>query len=118
MPNANVMQPIPSSALHSPTPPIFPASPPSFFPLVAIEAALPQLHVDRVMRLAHPPPEVVPAAHAGLVPVLHPRPEIVGARPARVHFAEQADELLGFALLGEGWSLGVGGRHGVQEGPG
>jgi hypothetical protein len=70
------------------------------------------------MRLTHPPPKVVPVAHPRLVAVFHPRSEVVGARPARVHFAEQADKLLRFALLGESWSLGVGGRHGVQEGPG
>lgn len=70
------------------------------------------------MRLTHPPPEIIPIAHARLVAIFHPRPEIVGARPARVHFAEQANELLCFALLGRGWSLRVCGCQGVQEGPG
>jgi hypothetical protein len=105
-------------AHYSPTSPILPPSPPSFFPLVAVKAALPQLLINRIVRLTHPAPKVVSVAHAGLVTVFHPRPEIVGARPARVHFAEQADELLRFVLLGEGRSLGVGGCHGVQESPG
>ena len=70
------------------------------------------------MRLTHPPPEIIPIAHARLIAVFHPGSEIIGARPARVHLAEQADELLRFALLGEGRSFGVGGCHGVQEGPG
>ena len=70
------------------------------------------------MRLTHPPPKVIPIAHPRLIAVFHPRSEIIGARPARVHFAEQGEELLCFALLGEGGALGVGGCHGVQEGPG
>ena len=107
----------PCQAARSSTPPILPSSPPSFFPLVAVKAALSQLYVDRVVSLTHPPSKLVPIAHPGLVAVFHPRSEVVGTRPARVHLAEQADELLCFALLRKGWSLGIGGCHGVQEGP-
>jgi hypothetical protein len=105
-------------AIRSPTPPVLPPSPPSFFPFVTVKAALAQLLIDRIVRLTHPPPKVIPIAHSRLIAIFHPRPEIVGTRPARIHFAEQADELLRFALLGRGRSFGVGGRHGVQEGPG
>ena len=70
------------------------------------------------MRLTHPLAKLIPIAHPRLITVLHPRPEIVRARPARVHLAEQADELLCLALLRELRSLRVGGGHGVQERPG
>jgi hypothetical protein len=103
---------------RSPTSPILPPSPPSFLPLVAIKATLPQLLINRIMRLTHPPPKIIPIAHPRLIPILHPRSEIVGARPAGIHFAKQADECLRLALLGEGWSLRVSGCQGVQEGPG
>ena len=102
----------------STTPSIFPARPPPLLPLVTIKALLPQLHINSIMRLTHPPPKLISIAHPRLIPVLHPRPEIVRARPARVHLAEQADELLRLALLRERGSLGVGGGHGVQERPG
>lgn len=70
------------------------------------------------MRLAHPLAELVPVADSRLVAVLHPRPEIVGAYPARVHLAEEADELLRLGLLSERRSLWVVGCHGVKECPG
>lgn len=109
---------IKSAAVLSTTPSILPARPPSLLPLVAVKAALAQLLVDRIMRLAHPPAELVSVAHARLVAVLHPRPEIVRAYPAGVHLAKEADELLRLALLSEGGSLRVVGCHAVQKSPG
>lgn len=102
----------------STAPSILPARSPPLFPLVAIKAVFPQLHIDRIMRLTHPFSKLVPVAHARFIAVLHPRPEIIRARPARVHLAEQAYELFCFALLRHGWSLRVVGSHGMQQSPG
>lgn len=100
------------------TPTILPTSAPSFLPFITIETALAQLDINRIMRLTHPLAKLIPVADPRLIAILHPRPEIVGAHPARVHFAEQADELLRLHLLRKRRSLRVVGRHGVQEGPG
>ena len=89
------------------TSPIFPARPPPLFPLIAIETALAQLDINRIMRLAHPLAKLVSAADPRLVAVFHPRPEIVGAHPARVHLSEQCDELPGLVLLRERGSFWV-----------
>ena len=70
------------------------------------------------MRLAHPAPKLLSIAHARLIALLHPRAEIIGAHPARVHFAEEPEELLGLDLLCDGGRFGVVGCEGVQEGPG
>lgn len=100
------------------TPTILPTSAPSFLPFIAIETALAQLDINRIMRLAHPLAKLIPIADPRLIAVLHPRSKIVGAHPTRVHLAKQADELLRLHLLRERRSLRVVGRHGVQEGPG
>lgn len=71
------------------------------------------------MRLAHPPPKLLPTTHPRLVPMRgHPTPEIVRADPAGIHFAEEGEEGFGFGLLLEGGRGGVVGGDGVQEGPG
>lgn len=64
------------------------------------------------MRLAHPRPKLVPAAHSWRVR-LHPGLEVLGAYPARVQLAECAEEGGCFGLqLGRGIG-GVGCGDGV-----
>lgn len=100
------------------TPSILPARPPPLFPLIAIETALTQLDINRIMRLAHPLAKLVSAADPRVIAVFHPRPEIVRAHPTRVHLSEQVDELPSLILLCEGRSLWVCCCHGVEECPG
>jgi len=41
------------------TPSIFPPRPPPLFPFSAIEHLLSELHIDRIVRFAHPFPKLV-----------------------------------------------------------
>lgn len=71
------------------------------------------------MRLAHPAPQPLPPLHPRRVaPPPHPRPEVLGARPARVQAREEGQELPHLRLLGRRGGGRVRGRERVQEGPG
>ena len=100
------------------TAPILPPGPPSFLPLITIKGFFPQLHIHRVVRLAHPPPEFVPIAYFRLVPIFHPRAEVIRAHPAGINFAEQPDELLRLGLLHGGRVLWVVRRYRMEQCPG
>ena len=76
-----------------------PPSPPPLLPLTTIKTPFSQLDIDSIMRLAHPPPELVPITDLRLIALLHPRLEIVRANPARIQLTEQAYELFHFGLL-------------------
>lgn len=69
------------------------------------------------MRLAHPSTELAPAANPRLT-LAHPLLEVAGTHPARIHLAEQADELPRLGLLRERRGFWVRGGHGVEERPG
>jgi hypothetical protein len=69
------------------------------------------------MRLAHPPPKLIPAARAHLIP-LHESLEILRAHPARVQLAQQPHEGLDIGLLARRRTLRVLRCDGVQERPG
>ena len=87
------------SSPSSSTSPILPPSPPPLLPKVTIKCLLPQLDIDRVMRLTHPPSKIVSAANPRRIRPLHPRLEVACADPTRIHLPEQADELPRVALL-------------------
>lgn len=105
------------STYHSIATTILPSRPPPLLPFVTIKALLAQLHIDRIMRLTHPPPKLVSIADPRLIALFHPYPEIVCAYPARVHPAEEADELLCLCLLDECGFFGVVGCHRMQQCP-
>ena len=94
--------------------PVLPACPPPLLPPSTIKALLAQLHINRIMRLAHPPSELVSIAHPRLIALLHPFSEIIGADPAWVHLAEQADELLRLDLSDQRGLLRIVGCHCVE----
>ena len=73
------------------TPPILPPRPPPLLPLPTIKLLLPQLDINRIMRLAHPLPKLAATANARCID-LHPVLEVLGAHPARVQLAERAQE--------------------------
>ena len=98
------------------TPPILPPCPPPLFPFPTIKFLFPQLHIDRVMRLAHPLPKFAATADARCVD-LHPLLEVLGAHPARVQLAERAQERGCLSLQRMLWFLRVCGGDRVQEGP-
>lgn len=109
----------PQPSPQSITPPIPPPTPPPLLPPPALKLPLPQLPIDLVMRLAHPPAQRLPPLHPRPVaPRPHPRLEILRARPARVQARKEGQELLHLGLLGGGCGGRVGGREGVEEGPG
>lgn len=73
------------------------------------------------MRLTHPRPELGAPTQPRLVAptrLRHPGAEVVCAHPARVEAAEEAQEGLHVGLLLGRGAGGVGGCHGVKEGPG
>lgn len=103
--NLRPLPPSPSSI----TPPIFPPSPPPLLPQIAIELLLPQLLIDRIMRLTHPMAKLRATRETRLVAptrLPHPIPEILGADPARVQAGEESQERAHLGLL-----LGRGGRR-------
>lgn len=71
------------------TPSILPTRPPPLLPLPTIKLLLPQLHINRIMRLAHPLPKLAATADARGIN-FHPFLKILGAHPARVQLAERA----------------------------
>lgn len=108
-------------AFTSITPTILPPRPPPLLPKPTIKLLLPQLPVNLIMRLTHPPPKLLPPTQLRLIPptrVRHPRPEIVRAHPARVQLGKEPQEALHVLLVLCGGLFGVCGGHGVQEGPG
>lgn len=56
-------------ASHLSTSTILPSCPPPLLPLITIKRLLPQLHIHIVMRLAHPPPKLIPTPHPYLLPL-------------------------------------------------
>jgi hypothetical protein len=98
------------------TPPILPPRPPPLLPLPTIKLLLPQLNINRIMRLAHPLPKLAATAHARCID-LHPLLEVLGAHPARVQLAERAQERGCLGLQRRFGLLGVCGGDRVQEGP-
>ncbi len=110
----------PSPPLHLytlPTP--LPPRPPPLLPPPTLKLLLPQLPINLIMRLTHPPAQLPPPPHPRPIPLLrHPLLEILGAGPAGVEAREEVQELGHFALLGGGCGGGVGGGEGVEEGPG
>lgn len=66
------------------TPAVLPACSPSLLPLIAVELALSQLLVDRVMSFTHPSSKVVSITQSRLVSILHPRTKVIGANPTWV----------------------------------
>jgi hypothetical protein len=99
------------------TPPILPPRPPPFLPPRTIKTLLPQLFINRIMRLAHPRAKLAPIADPWRV-LRHPALEVLGAHPARVQLAERGEEGLGFGLELRGGLCGVCGGDGVEECPG
>lgn len=73
------------------------------------------------MRLTHPPPKIRSPPQPRPIPptrLRHPGPEVIRAYPAWVKLREDVQERAHFVLfLGVG-ARGVGGREGVEEGPG
>lgn len=107
---------VPRTLITSPIPP---PRPPSLLPPPTIKLLLPQLPINLVVRLAHPPPQPLPPFHPRLVPLfLNPGLEVLGADPAGIDFGEEREERAHFALLCGCGTGGVGGRDAVQEGPG
>lgn len=99
------------------TAPIFPSRPPPLFPSIAVELVLPKLDVDRIMRFAHPPTKLFSVAYSRLIAFFHPRSEVIGTYPTRIHLAEEIDELLRLNLLSERWSFRIVCSHRVQQVP-
>lgn len=111
---------IPSIAcpMHLSASSVFPSSPPSLLPSIAVEALLPKFHIDSIMRLTHPSAKFIPITNFRLATLFpHPTSKVVCTAPARIHLPEERDELLCFTLLCERWSFRVVGCEGVQEGP-
>ena len=70
------------------------------------------------MRLAHPPPKLVPPLNFWLIPrLLHPLLKVLGAHPAWIQLGEQGEEGRGLGLERGRCGLGVGCGEGVQQGP-
>lgn len=102
-----------------PAPPILPPSPPPLLPSPTVKLLLPQLDIDRIVRLTHPLSKLVSTRHPRRIPpFVHPAPEIVRAHPARIKLPKQRYELLCFGLSCRCRRRGVVGRHCVEEGPG
>lgn len=107
-----------SGKAQSITPPIPPSRPPPLLPPPTIKPPLPQLHIDRIVRLTHPLPKLCARTHPRRIsPLRHPFPKVGAAVPAWVERRERGDELAGRALgLGRG-RFRVCGRHAVEERP-
>lgn len=102
-------------------PPILPPIPPPLLPKSTVKNRLAQLLIHLIMRLAHPPPKLLPPTDLRLVAprgLSHPVPEILSAHPAGIQLREDVQEGAHLGLLGLGCGVGVCGCEGVQEGPG
>lgn len=87
---------------NSITPPILPPRPPPLLPKPTIKLRLPQLPINLIMRLTHPPSKLLPPAKLGLViptRVRHPALEIIRAYPARIQSGEKFQEPAHILLL-------------------
>lgn len=74
------------------TPTILPPSSPPLLPKPTIKLLLPKLPINLIMRLAHPPPKLLPTLQFGLIPstrMRHPCLEIIRTYPARVQLREE-----------------------------
>ena len=97
---------------------ILPPIPPSLLPLRTVKLGLPQLHIHRIMRPAHPKPKHILAFHPRRIARLrHPVPKVVGAHRARVKLREEGEELLRFRLECRRGGVGVGGCEGMEKSP-
>jgi hypothetical protein len=113
--NTKVEITAPSTHL-SPTPPVTPPRPPPLLPPLAVKGRLPQLGIHLVVRLAKPPPKVVPRAHPRRV-ARYPRAKVLGARPARVQPRQRVHQRPRAPLVPQARLGRVLRRHAVQQRP-